>query len=392
MAAYIMNLDNFSSLEQSFKNGVYSTKVSLPKLYANPKNKTYSAYWGTPQEGTLADYSTMKEGDNIYFFIDRKIYGIGVLKNIEDDCKFNNFPNSAAPILTDYETIRPYLLVDFGYDSLQYRWLCTFTPSPFFFRNGVDMDDVLASNPIKFKMLRAFWKLSFIKIDNEENKALRDILLKSNLEALMNPSIDNCFEFSQATHHMIEDKLPYGNYKLDLKEALKSCSNKGTLEHEMAIEAGTLYQLSSNISNCIETFGSWDYLSHQVIASPFKPIDYMDKMDIFGYKYIPNYPGTIYKYLVIELKRGPAKPIDVEQVLKYVDWINQEYSYGDYSMIEAFLVASKIDDSVIHSRDTFAIRNYMIGRRPPQSNTWTNLKLVEYRFNDYTGEISYKII
>lgn len=26
-------------------------------------------------------------------------------------------------------------------------------------------------------------------------------------------------------------------------------------------------------------FGTWDYVSHQVAASPFKPIDYMDKND-----------------------------------------------------------------------------------------------------------------
>ena len=36
------------------------------------------------------------------------------------------------------------------------------------------MDDVLASNPSQFRMLRAFWKLSFIKIDDDENQALID--------------------------------------------------------------------------------------------------------------------------------------------------------------------------------------------------------------------------
>ncbi|WP_400246667.1 hypothetical protein AB3U99_07445 [Niallia sp. JL1B1071] len=46
------------------------------------------------------------------------------------------------------------------------------------------MDDVLASNPDKFRILRAFWKVSFIKIDDEENKALRDIILKRNEEHL----------------------------------------------------------------------------------------------------------------------------------------------------------------------------------------------------------------
>lgn len=117
----------------------------------------------------------------------------------------------------------------------------------------------------------------------------------------------------------------------------------------------------------------------------------MDKMDIFGYKYIPNYPGTISKYLVIELKRDYAKPDDIDQLLKYVDWINHKYSFGDYSMIEAYLVAKNIDNSVISARDNFAKSNYIIGRRPAKSSTWTNLKLVEYNFNQSTGEIDYTL-
>lgn len=392
MSGYIMNLNNPNALIHCFETGTYSTKVSLPKVYSNTNGRIYPAYWSNPQEGTLADYSTMKPGDNIYFFIDRKIYGIGTLKNIECECTFNNFPNSSAPIIVDYNEIQPQLLLDFQNDSPHHRWICLFEPSPYFFRNGIDMDDVLASNPSKFKMLRAFWKLSFLKIDDEENKALRDVLLKNNQDTLSNPTQVNCFNFSQNTHAQIINKLTTNNYNLNISDTLRACSRNNNIEHEMAIEAGTLYQISRNISNSREIFGDWDYLSHQVIASPFKPIDYMDKMDIFGYRYIANYPGTISKYLVIELKRDSAKVEDIDQLLKYVDWVNQEYSFGDYSMIEAFLVAKSIDSSVIEARDTYAIRNYIIGRRPAQSSTWTNLKLVEYNFNQLTGEIDYTLI
>ena len=49
----------------------------------------------------------------------------------------------------------------------------------------------------------------------------------------------------------------------------------------MAIEAGLIHQFSINDPHTCDLFGEWDYLSHQVIASPFKPIDYMDKMDLF---------------------------------------------------------------------------------------------------------------
>ena len=72
--------------------------------------------------------------------------------------------------------------------------------------------------------------------------------------------------------------------------------------------------------------------------------------------------------------------------------IDIEYSFGDYSMIEAFLVAKSINASVVEARDNYAIRNYIIGRRPAQSSTWTNLKLVEYNFNQLTGEIDYTLI
>lgn len=36
--------------------------------------------------------------------------------------------------------------------------------------------------------------------------------------------------------------------------------------------------------------------------------------------------------------------------MKYVDWINQEYAHGDYSMIEAYVVAADFPDSVVNKR------------------------------------------
>ena len=64
------------ALETCIRNGIYSAKTSGS---------------GSAFIGTLADYLGMKAGDNIYFFSDRKIYGIGVLKNIAGrDCRFKN--------------------------------------------------------------------------------------------------------------------------------------------------------------------------------------------------------------------------------------------------------------------------------------------------------------
>ncbi|MFU7517948.1 hypothetical protein AB4668_19500, partial [Clostridium sp. HCS.1] len=100
-------------------------------------------------------------------------------------------------------------------------------------------------------------------------------------------------------------------------------------------EAALIDIISNNKCNI---FGSWDYLSHQVIASPFNAIDYMDKMDLFGFKYIEGF-DTISKYLVVEIKKDEATKDTINQIMKYVDWITGDYSFGDYGMIQAFVVA-----------------------------------------------------
>ena len=203
------------------------------------------------------------------------------------------------------------------------------------------MDEVLSSNPSKFRMLRVFWQVSFIKVDDEENKAFQDVILKANQKALENPDKEKIFPSNyQNFHSLLRKKIAKmpSAYTLKPDDILLSCANGQKLKHEMALEAGLLYQLFNKEPNTIKVFGSWDYLSHQVIASPFKPVNYMDKMDVFGYAFIPGYQ-TVAKYLVVELKKDNAASEDIEQVMKYVDWIIDEYAYGDYGMINAFLLA-----------------------------------------------------
>ncbi|MBN1311977.1 MAG: hypothetical protein JXB30_11220 [Anaerolineae bacterium] len=371
MAGYIFSLDNLDSLRLYTMNGVYATKLSKPPHA-----------WRTHHEGTFADYATMKEGDSIYFFIQRKIYGIGKLIDVEQDCKFFNYPYAGTPDRFSYSDIQPYLLWDEGDISVDQRCLCVFEPDPHFFTMGIDMDDVLSSNPAAFKMLRAFWKLSFIKFDDEENQAFRDILLKRNQSALFHPEGADIFDF-QPAHHQIAERQLTGDYRMSsgISMVLSSCVDEGRLKHEMVLEAGILHQLAVRYPATCAVLGEWDYLSHQVIASPFKPIDYMDKMDLFGYSYIPDFKPTKARYLVGEIKRDGAGLEDIDQLLKYVDWVKDEYCFGDYSMIDAFLIAYEFDEHVIEHAKTVGIRRYTIGMRPAQSLEWSNLKLVKYWFD-----------
>ncbi|MDP3436204.1 MAG: hypothetical protein Q8S04_03090 [Bacteroidales bacterium] len=384
MAGFLFSLDSTESLIDSISKGIYSTRLSPP-----------NNVWRIHHEGTFADYCSMKEGDNVYFFIDRKIYGIGILTNINGDCKFLNYPNANLPTVQNYHQIQEQLLLDTGDDtSINHRFICSFMPYPVFFRNGIDMDEILSSSPSSFKILRAFWKLSFIKFSDEENQAFKNILLRRNIDAFEYPSNHNTFQSEYlATHSIINSKTERNNnYSLSIAPFLTTIANEnGSLKHEMAVEAAIIYQLTTNHNETINIFGKWDYLSHQVIASPFKPIDYIDKMDIFGYRYIENQKPTLSNYLVIEIKRGSINTQDILQLMKYVDWVKNEYSFGDYSMIKAFLVGYEFTNDALSDFAEIVERKYIFGVRPAVSATWNDVKLVTYSFNNQSNLLDFEI-
>lgn len=375
MAGYLFSLNSIESLIESINLGVYSTLISRPN----------NNIWRIQHEGTFADYCSMKEGDNVYFFFERKIYGIGKLININGSCKFLNYPNANLPNNQNYIDIQNDLLYDNGVNSVNNRFICTFEPFPFFFQNGIDMDETLSSAPEKFKILRAFWKLSFIKFSDTENQAFKDIILRRNIVAINNPDNYNTFESNyQINHDLITEKTNNNlDYQLNIAPFLNTINNaNGSLRHEMAIEASLIYQIINNSQNAINIFGSWDYITHQVIASPFKPVDYMDKMDVFGYKYIQDQKPTISDYLVVEIKKDEINSQDILQLMKYVDWVKNEYAYGDYSMIKAFMLGFSYTQDAL---DTFlenVERKFIKGVRPSVSTEWKNVKLIQYRFNE----------
>ena len=384
MAGYIFSLDSLQSLSLYTNNGAYATKM-------NPPNKKI---WQTYHEGTFADYYSMKPGDNVYFFIKRKIYGIGKLINLAGDCKYFNFPGGGEPRIFNYKDEKDQLLWDEGDTSVNQRCLCLFEPDPYFFENGIDMDDVLSSNPSAFKMLRAFWKLSFIKFDDGENQAFRDIVLKRNQDYLNLAAANQSIFPYDPIHNRISGLLSENNYRMEsgISSILSSCADGDHLRHEMAIEAGLIHQLSVKDPHTCSIFGAWDYLSHQVIASPFKPIDYMDKMDLFGYSYIPDHFPTKSRILVGEIKKDSANKEDIDQLLKYVDWVKDEYCYGDYSMIDAFLVTYDFPKNVVRHKQNVGSRQYTIGVRPAQSLEWSNINLVKYSFQPQEGKLDFTLI
>ena len=382
MAGYLFNLGDAFSIEDVIAPGVYSTLMKAP-----------TGYWRKEAEATFADFVTMKPGDHVYFFQQRVVYGVGELVAVGPDCKYCNFPGASVPEPVQYGETRARLLVDHGSASVDQRWLCTFRPAPHFFRRGVDMDDLLASNPMAFRILRANWKVSFIKFDPEEDQAFLDALLRANQHLIEqgvgpNESVE-VFPWSAQLHRRM-GQVDLSDYALSVGPILERAAEGAAIKHEMAIEAGLLAQISEGDSSTIEIFGEWPYLSHQVIASPFKAIDWMDKMDIFGQAAIHGHPATIARYLVGEVKKGQADLESVAQVMKYVDWVKDEYAFGDYSMIRAFLVAEGFPESVRQEVKELAPRRFTVGRRPPRTELWQELRLVSYRYAN--GRLEFDVV
>lgn len=382
MAGYLFTFSDKESLLDTIKRGSYSTLMS-------PK-------WNEAVASTLGDYVTMRPGDNVYLFSKRTVYGIGeIIEVISETAAIENFEGASLRSTIEYDCIDMNSLAE---DSVigtgdKYRvkrWIVAFKPSPFFFSNGIDMDDLLLSNPSAFKSLRVFEKRSFIKLDDQENLAFKTAILRLNIDALYSPDCLNTIDCRfEETLKRYRECILGRDASLNVPGLLSSSSKAdGSLTSEMLLEVGLLYQLSKHDPETEAVFGSWDYLSHQVAASPMKPIIWIDRIDVFAIRYIPGNSPIIESYGIVELKKDVVVGDDIQQVMKYVDWVNQEYGTGNYSLIRAYLVGHDFDMKSITRFHETAERRYTVGR-PAQPKVWNSLQYVRYRV-DSEGRILFE--
>jgi hypothetical protein len=264
-------------------------------------------------------------------------------------------------------------------DDGDYPWLCTFTADPGLLSEPVDMDDALASKPHAFRSLRVMQGVSFSKLDDEETQALLDVLARRN------KSTNFIGVAEPATHEYIRTNTAgRSEYDLDSKAVVDAVTNvDGSLRHEMALEVAVVERIAGARKDPCPTFGRWDFVTHQFTASPFKPVSYMDRIDVFGYR--RGRYGAITDFLVIELKKDGAGADEVAQLMKYVDWTAREFAGGDYSAVHAFLVAFDFDESLNASLQQIAERGYTVGSRPAVSRVWTQISLIRYHY-DHTDQ------
>ena len=376
---FLISVGDQEDFQSILLGGVYATLLNVK--------------WNSTMDSTLGDFLTARAGDNIYFFCNRNIYGIGeIVAPFGGPCAA--FEVEAGATSTKYVPSQDSISIVGKGDNrkrVSKRWGFAFRAAPHFFANGVDMDDLLNSNPPAFRSLRTFWKRSFIHFDEEENKAFKSAIIRLNQTALASNEPD----LFLSSRDWTEDNPSANSFAaagpLDISLLLKERRQRtGASGSEMTVECALLDALARQDGTAIECFGRWDYLSHQVAASPFKPVDYMDRMDVFGYRWVPGYEHeVISKYLIVEIKkdiadnRNESQVRDYEQLMKYVDWVCEQYAHGDYSMIEAYLLASDFQPSnseaeLASNMHDNVTRAYVVGHNA-STRQWDDVNLVKYR-------------
>ena len=327
----------------------------------------------------------------VFFFSDRTIYGVGRVVGFDMGgqrlAALANYPGASFPHATPPKNPDDYLWRENGEENQ--RWVFFFEPHPYFFKTGLDMDEVLASD-VKgvVRSLRVFEDVSFIQMENEEAQVILDLLLRRNEDVINEyPSLDRVFDSRAEQIHSRVREHDLKRYQIDLDGLTRKHARRdGSVGHEALVHAWLANAITQMQEQAVKIFGNWDYVTNQYPASPQKPVRYMDQIDIFGYveKTIsPEAAPTVLRYKVIEIKKGKVgKNDDVNQLIKYVDWVAHTRAGGDYSLVEAYFVAHDYADKVVQYVQDTLPKDFITPRRPYAPARWKQLQLIRYT---YTG-------
>ena len=393
MAGFLFAMKSMDDIEECIRSGVYSTYVS--------------GSWNRTTYSTLGDYFSMKPGDNIYFFNQRKIYGIGEIRSFGDEVTvINNYKDDSEFTTNNRNTsLLRHRTNDSGRGKVQ-RWVINFTPAPAFYEIGVDMDDLLDSNPPAFRILRAFSGRSFIKFDDEENAAFKAGIFQKNLSTSarrvnggepQTVRCDNESTLERFTRTLADQGETFEDRATNLRHLIALKRGKRGVRAgeipEMLVEDAIINALVRQDTDAERAFGHWDYVSHQVPASPMKPSQYMDYMDVFGYRWIQGLDEKIIdQFLIIEIKKDVSDGLNdgsavATQIMKYVDWVCQHYAGGDYAQIKAFIVAHDFHPQ--QGNRSQIQRKYITTNREQRTSEWEDVTLVTYD-TDAEGDITFR--
>ena len=296
----------------------------------------HGAYGGTSQplerfnSEIIGGFQAIKPGDFIFFYVrNTGIYGLW---------KATSFP----------------FFDEGGFLGKEYPYRVCFEPLIREFPRPIAMSDIMDLQD-KGKIwtfdLGARTQKNHNPITTEEGKELIRLLLRNNPV------------FRPVTQ--IAEPYPKGNIELPLSLAT---DNKGRLRYEGYLNAW--FMKSFTTGRLKEIIGEYrDFLN-------FVPTSFNKVMDIF-LTHVTAIDGVdiLHNFTCIELKTGICIEDNLNQVIKYENWLVRKLASGDNEMVQSILVGFDFDDKVLE---------YVQKRRLIEEKT---VRLIKYRVNGEQNDL-----
>lgn len=381
-------------------SGVFGVR-SLPNFdsaNANHRNIWYAVF---------ADLLTISPGDKVFFFSKRRIYGIAEVVGMGNDGALGpilNFPNS------DIFNTQPLTgSISDGPDADKIRVVVLLKPSPCFFPEGIDMDEVLSYPGAEYCWGLRFWSgRNILQLGIAETKLLEGIFLRrySSQSRQIQPETAGCIA---AKARAMRLGVARPSFVKMLANPAHSADVAGVkINREFAIHGALIEAIQYGCSILPPEFvDANDHLlgcQREIPASPPKPYDYADFIDVMRFNGWSAAIPTAVRFDIFEIKkdrmRGEALPI-IKQLLEYVDFVARNYASGDYGAIRAGFIAESFPPDVLSQyRAAQALtgqnlnvdfhKPYVLSTHGSGTSTkiWRNLFLITYKWNGTTVEFA----
>lgn len=344
-------LDNVESLERVIERGCYSPRFSM--------GDDGNARWRLGHRKATADLGCLQPGGHVYLFASRGIHGIGILS---DPPVILNHPRALENDPGRHDGVLP------GIRLPEHRFVVRLDPERSrWFADPVDMDDVLTAGGTSMYALRTMEDRSFAVFDETEDRAFEQEL------RLRNPAL------ARRT-----GGAPPGGSPLSVPHLSQAVQRTD----ELAIETDLAWRLNRG-EDLPALAGPWDSALRQVTASPPKPVSYIDRIDLLARRFEAS-GRFVREHAVIEVKKGRATKKDAEQLMRYVDWVVDEYHHGHYERVSAYLVAEEFGPRLANDLPEVARRLFTVDPRRPRARVWDSLTLVSAERQPADGSYAYE--
>lgn len=283
-----------------------------------------------------AGFCTIKKGNFIFFYV--KNVGLYGLWKVTSD-----------PF---YDETNIY-----GVKDQIYPYRTCFEPTIRKFSKPIALSDILDLRD-KGKIwtfdLGAITKKNHHPVTTEEGKELIRLLLRNNSVYHPVPAVSN----------------PYRSNNVPLPIKLNT-DKKGQIEFEGYLNAWLMRTLlKGKLKELIGEY--YDVLN-------YVPTSFNKVMDVF-LTHVTKVDSVdiLHKYTCMELKTKIADEEDLNQIIKYENWLVRKLANGDSEMVQSILIAFDFDDKVI---------DYVKKRKLIEEKT---VRLITYRVNDTKDDVILK--